>query len=117
MTHELVELTRLGESAAKLPASQNALSSEEDEDRGHDRQVREQRVDVAEDALALSLGDHGTGLDSIALIHAQIDDAATDFGSGVDLGRLDVSGDAQSIAGWSRRARHPKGRHSEHEQT
>jgi len=57
MTYELVELTRLGKSAAKLPAGQDALSSEEDEDRGHDRQVREQRVDVAEDAFAFALRD------------------------------------------------------------
>ena len=57
MTYELVELTRLGKSAAELPASQHALSSEEDKDRGHDRQVREQRVDVAEDAFAFALRD------------------------------------------------------------
>ena len=33
MTNELVELPRLGKSAAELPASEHALASEEDEDR------------------------------------------------------------------------------------
>ena len=73
--------------------------------------------DLQHRVFSVEAGDDGTGLDSIALVHAQIDDPATDFGSGVDLGRLDVSGDAQSIAGWSRRARRQEGRHSEHEQT
>ena len=50
------------------------------------------------------------GLDAIALVHAQLDDAAADFGSDVHFGRLDVAGDAQSIAGVARRrARHQTG--------
>jgi len=34
VTNELVELTRLGETAAKFPASQHTLAGEEDEDGG-----------------------------------------------------------------------------------
>ena len=44
-------------------------------------------------------GDDGAGLDAIAFVDAQLEQPAADFRRDVDLGRLDVTGDAQSIGG------------------
>ena len=57
MADELVERARFSEAAANPSPREDALAREENEDGRHDRQVREQRVDIAEGALALPLGD------------------------------------------------------------
>ena len=73
--------------------------------------------DLQRDVLGIEARDDRAGLDAIALGDAQLQEPATDFGRGVNLGRLDMTGDTDSIGGWCVRARrHPCGQ-DEHQQT